>query len=83
MSAKKDFTQVAFDVFRQATGETAKPAPLKGRKANSSKGGKIGGKKRAVAMTAEERTTQAKKAAQTRWEPTPPPQIPYQSKTTE
>lgn len=72
MSAKKDFTQVAFDVFRQATGETAKPAPLKGRKANSSKGGKIGGTKRAEAMSAEERTAQAKKAAQTRWEPTSP-----------
>jgi len=71
MSAKKDFTQVAFDVFRQATGDKEKPAPLKGRKANSSKGGKVGGVKRAEAMSAEDRAAQAKRAAQTRWSDAP------------
>jgi predicted RNA methylase len=73
MSAKKDFTQVAFEVFQQAVGEAPKPAPLEGRKANSSKGGKIGGVKRAEAMSAEERAAQAIKAAQTRWDGTTPP----------
>lgn len=76
MSAKKDFTQVAFEVFQQAVGEVAKPAPLKGRKANSSKGGKIGGVKRAEAMSAEERAAQAIKAAQTRWDGATPPANP-------
>ena len=65
--SKKDFTQVAFDVFQKAIGESEKPSPLMGRKASSSKGGKIGGKRRAAAMTEKERSDQAKKAADVRW----------------
>ena len=73
MATKKDFTQVAFSVFQQATGEEEKPKPLTGRKANSSKGGKIGGAKRAENLTKEQLSEQGKKAAETRWSSTPPP----------
>jgi hypothetical protein len=65
--AKKDFTQVAFDVFQQAIGEKPKQEPLSGKKADSSKGGKIGGKARAEKLTPEQRSEIAKKAAQARW----------------
>lgn len=74
--SKKDFTQAAFDVFQQAIGEAEKPKPLSGRKANSSKGGKIGGEQRAKKLTADERKAIAKKAADARWsdvESDPPP----------
>lgn len=74
-SSKKDFTQAAFDVFQQVTGEAEKPQPLSGRKAHSSKGGKIGGEQRAKKLTAEKRKAIAKKAADARWsdvESTPP-----------
>lgn len=67
-TSRKDFTQVAFGVFQQATGEKPKPAPLSGKKADSSKGGKAGGKARAKKLTAEERSKIAKKAAHHRWE---------------
>jgi len=66
-SIRKDFTQVAFSVFQQATGEEPKPTPLSGKKADSSKGGKIGGKARAEKLTPEERSEIAKKAAKERW----------------
>ncbi|MBS1175390.1 MAG: bcgIA [Burkholderiaceae bacterium] len=64
---KKDFTQTAFDIFQQAIGEAEKPMSLTGRKANSSKGGKTGGAKRAENMTKEALSEQAKKAAGARW----------------
>ncbi|HUW49840.1 MAG TPA: histone H1 [Sulfuricella sp.] len=65
---RKDFTQVAFNVVQQATGE-AEPTPeLTGKKADSSKGGKKGGKARAEKLTPEERSEIAKKAAEKRWE---------------
>ena len=64
---RKDFTQVAFAVVQQATGE-AKPEPeLTGKKADSRKGGKKGGKARADKLTPEERSEIARKAAQARW----------------
>ena len=64
---RKDFTQVAFNIVQQATGE-AEPTPkLTGRKANSSKGGLKGGKARSNALTPEERSEIAKKAAEARW----------------
>lgn len=69
---KRDFTQTAFDIFQQATGEAEKPKPLTGKKADSSKGGKIGGAKRAENMTKEELSEQAKKAADARWSNTTP-----------
>lgn len=67
MTNKRDFTQVAHSVFQQAIGEEKKPEPLTGHKANSSKGGKIGGANRAKGMTKEQRSEQAKKAAKARW----------------
>lgn len=66
-SKRRDFTQVAFNVVQQATGE-AEPMPeLTGKMANSSKGGKIGGKARAEKLTPKERSEIAKKAAKARW----------------
>jgi hypothetical protein len=66
-TSRKDFSQVAFRVAQIATGEAEKPKPLEGRKANSSKGGKKGGKARAHTLTPEERSEIAKKAAKARW----------------
>lgn len=66
-SKRKDFTQVAFAVAQIATGEAEPPKPLEGRKANSSKGGKAGGKSRAVKLTAEQRSEIARLAASVRW----------------
>jgi hypothetical protein len=63
---RRDFTQVAFAVVREATGE-APSTKLTGKKADSSKGGKRGGKARAEKLTPEERSEIAKKAAQSRW----------------
>lgn len=64
---RKDFTQVAFAVMQQATGEAEPEQELTGKKADSSKGGKAGGKARAEKLTPEERAEIAKKAAATRW----------------
>lgn len=64
---KRDFSQVAFDVFQQAIGEAEKPKPLTGRKANSSKGGKLGGTTRARNLSNERRSEIASIAAKRRW----------------
>jgi hypothetical protein len=64
---RKDFTQVAFNIVQQATGEVDPTPELTGKKAYSSKGGKKGGKARAEALTPEERSEIAKKAAEARW----------------
>lgn len=61
MATKRDFTQVAHDVFMRATEQAlAKRAPsakqLAGRK-----GGLVGGKKRMEGMTDEQRTELAMK----------------------
>jgi len=66
-STRKDFTQVAFNIVRQATGEIEPTPELAGKKADSRKGGLKGGKARADKLTQEQRTEIAKKAAQTRW----------------
>jgi len=66
-TSRKDFTQVAFRVAQIATGE-AEPTPeLTGKKADSSKGGKIGGNARAEKLSPEQRSEIAKKAAKARW----------------
>ena len=64
---KKDFSQIAFDVVRRATGEAPKPAPETERQKNSRKGGLKGGTTRAASLTPEQRSEIAKKAAQGRW----------------
>lgn len=64
---RKDFTQVAFAVVQQATGEAELEPELTGKKADSRKGGLKGGKARAKKLTDEERSEIARKAAQARW----------------
>ena len=64
---KKNFTQVAFDVFQQAIGEKDKPKPFTAKQLSSGKGGKIGGVRRAENLSKEELSQQAKKAADARW----------------
>lgn len=49
---KKDFTQVAFDVVQQATGEKSKPVTTP-RQENSRKGGLKGGAKRMAELSEE------------------------------
>ena len=66
MAAKKDFTQVAFAVFQQATGAAPKVVP-NAKQAAGRKGGLKGGTSRAAALTPERRSAIAKKAAQARW----------------
>jgi hypothetical protein len=66
-SKRRDFTQIAFDVMRRATGELAPEPALTGKKADSQKGGLKGGTARAKKLTAEERSEIAKKAAEARW----------------
>jgi hypothetical protein len=63
---RKDFTQNAFDVFKQATREEPKPAPKPIREA-SRKGGLKGAAVRAAKLSPEQRSEIAKKAAQSRW----------------
>ena len=64
---KKDFTQIAFDVVRQATGEASRPAPPTERQVNSRKGGLKGGASRMSELTPEQRSALAAKAAKARW----------------
>jgi hypothetical protein len=67
---KKDFSQIAFDVVRKATGEA--PAPVKtARQENSRKGGLKGGATRAATLTAEQRADIARGAARARWKKSP------------
>lgn len=65
-STRRDFTQVAFAIVQEATGD-APSTKLTGKKADSSKGGLRGGKARAEKLTPEERSEIAKKAATMRW----------------
>lgn len=51
---KKDFSQIAFDVARIATGESPKRAPSPKQEAGR-KGGLKGGKARMDSLTADER----------------------------
>ena len=64
--AKKDFSQIAFSVVQQATGEVPKPVTTP-RQENSRKGGLKGGVARASKLTAAQRSEIAKNAAAERW----------------
>jgi hypothetical protein len=64
--ARKDFTQIAFDVVQQATGAVVKPPESEKVKA-SRKGGLKGGESRAASLTPKQRSEIAKKAAAARW----------------
>ncbi|HLX30745.1 MAG TPA: histone H1 [Casimicrobiaceae bacterium] len=63
---KKDINQTAFDVVRRATGEVVDPPESAKAKAGR-KGGQKGGASRADALTPEQRSEIAKKAAAARW----------------
>jgi hypothetical protein len=63
---RKDFTQIALDVVRQATGEVPKPAPSP-LKAARQKAGVKGAASRAKTLTPEQRADIARTAAQARW----------------
>lgn len=68
INPRKDFTQIAFNIFQQATGEIeATDEGLTGKKVDSQKGGLKGGKARAERLTPEERSEIAKKSAKSRW----------------
>lgn len=66
---RKDFSQVAFDVVRQATGEEPKPiepAPTPKQEAGR-KGGIKGGTSRMGSLSPQERKALAQTAAKARW----------------
>lgn len=69
---RKDFTQIAFDIVKKATGETEPEEPIDEKKkaAIESKrlGGIRGGKARAEKLSSEERYAIAKNAAKKRWQ---------------
>ena len=63
---KKDFSQIAFAVVQQATGEAPKP-PLKTAKQEAGrKGGLTGGKNRMATLTPEQRSALGKQARESR-----------------
>jgi hypothetical protein len=64
---RKDFSQVAFNIVQQATGEVTPKPELTKAQESGKKGGKIGGATRAKKMTAKERSEAARKAATARW----------------
>ena len=66
-NSRKDFTQIAFDVVQQATGEAKRKTELTGKKADSRKGGLRGGMARAAKLSLEQRSEIARLAAQARW----------------
>lgn len=63
---RKDFTQIAFDVVRLATGEVTAAAPSK-RAGEWALGRAAWSSGRPIKMTAERRKQIAAKAAATRW----------------
>lgn len=67
---RKDFSQTAFDVFKQATREMPPPAPKPATEAQR-KGGLKGGASRAAKLTPEQRSEIARVAAQARWKKSP------------
>lgn len=66
---RRDFTQIAFDVMRQATGEIPKIVRVKSLEAAElgRLGGLKGGKARSESLTPKRRIEIAKKAAAARW----------------
>lgn len=68
---KKDFSQIAFNVVQQATGEAPKPVTTP-RQENSRKGGLKGGAARAIKLDSEKRKNIAVKAAIARWKKSKP-----------
>ncbi|WP_090957435.1 histone H1 [Nitrosospira sp. Nsp18] len=71
---RKDFTQIAFDVVRNATGEAEPQEPIdekkKAAQESGRRGGLKGGKARASKLTPKQREQIARTAAQARWKKT-------------
>ena len=78
-TAKRDFSQLAFDIVAQATGQKPKPSDVSAAlddenlrkqimRDMGSRGGKKGGKARASVLSPEERSRIAQAAATKRWE---------------
>lgn len=68
---RKDLNENAFSIVQQATGEAPSPADDGKNQAAvelGRLGGKKGGKARAEALTPEQRSAIARKAAQARWQ---------------
>ena len=66
MATKRDFTQVAHDVFMRATGDVPIKKALSTRQLAGRAGGLKGGALRAVVLTPEQRSEIARVAAQAR-----------------
>jgi hypothetical protein len=67
----KDVYQAGFQMVRRSTGTETAPSTSDISRVMSAmgrKGGKIGGKRRMVTMTPEERRAVAQKAAKARWD---------------
>lgn len=71
---RPDVAETAFRTMMEATGQAEKTLPPSERPeknadavARGAKGGKTGGKRRAAALTPEQRSEIARKAAATRW----------------
>lgn len=69
---RPDANEIAFRVLKEATGEAPKTVPGEGPKnpeavKRGAKGGKKGGRARAAALTAQDRSSVARKAASARW----------------
>lgn len=67
MSTRKDFSQVALDVVRRATGELPKQPSETPKQVAGRKGGVKGGSGRAAKLTPEQRAEIARTAAAARW----------------
>lgn len=70
-TGKLDLNQLAKRIVDEAIGEEEKLELISGKKADSSKGGKRGGKTRMELLSADERKELALKAANVRWGKTP------------
>lgn len=64
---RKDFVQVAHSIFQQASGEAPEKAKPTKAQEDGRKGGLKGGAARKAALTSEQRSAIAKKAAAKRW----------------
>jgi len=65
-SSRRDFTQIALEFVKRVTGEAPTPAVSQKQQIRR-QGGLRGGASRAAALTAEQRSEIARRAAQTRW----------------
>lgn len=67
---RKDFTQVAFNVVQQATGEVQPKSEETKKDSSAVALGRLGGRARAKKLTEQERKDAARKAVTKRWEAT-------------